>query len=274
MSESNPGNPAVEQWIQKRGTEVAAPAFSLVIPAYNEYRRLPSTLMEIIDYLDSRISNGSLTSYEIIVVDDGSKDGTADLVRKFEKIRPQVKLIQLPRNYGKGHAVRLGVLNAHGERVLFADADGATPIAELERLSKALDEGADVAFGSRALLSKETRVTTSWMRKYPGRIFNLLMNVLVLPGIADSQCGFKLFTAKSARFLFERQQCDGWTFDVELLYLARRAGLCAKEVSVNWTNVAGSKVNLLTDSLRMLKDLFIFRLRHRAVGPNDYASVS
>ena len=274
MNETASGSPAlaVEQWMSGKGAALPAPALSVIIPAYNEYRRLPSTLMEIIDYLDGRVQAGALPSYEVIVVDDGSRDQTAELVRKFEKIRPQVSLIRLPRNYGKGHAVRLGMLSAHGERVMFADADGSTPIAEVERLAQALDQGYELAFASRALGSKDTTVKTTWLRKYPGRIFNMLMNLVVLPGVADSQCGFKMFTARAAHFLFERQQCNGWTFDVELLYLARRAGMKILEVPINWTNVPGSKVNMLTDSLHMFKDLFIFRLRHRNVSAADYAS--
>jgi dolichyl-phosphate beta-glucosyltransferase len=257
-------------WMRDKGAASPTPALSLVIPAYNEYWRLPSTLMEAIDYLDAQVQERKLRSYEIIVVDDGSKDATAQLVGKFEKICKQVSLIRLPRNYGKGHAVRVGMLNAHGERVLFADADGSSPIDEMKRLSAALDAGFDVAFASRALNTPDTKVTTTWLRKYPGRLFNFLVNLLVLPGVADSQCGFKMFTARAARFLFERQQCDGWAFDVEILFIAHLAGLKAKEVPISWTNVPGSKVNLATDSLRMLKDLVVFHFRHRHITPSDY----
>ena len=258
----------IESWISGQPETHRAPSVSVVIPAYNEYRRLPVALMNTIDYLDSKCT-GDFT-YEILVVDDGSSDETSEVVRKFEKIRPAVKLIRLPKNYGKGHAVRLGVLNAHGEKVLFADADGATPIQEIERLIKAIDEGADVAIGSRAMFSKETSVKTVWYRKFLGRSFNRFVNLLVLPGIADTQCGFKMFKAKAAKFLFEQQQSDGFSFDVEILFIARKIGLTIREVPINWTNVPGSKVNLLVDSMKMVRDILVFKFRHAALTPENF----
>lgn len=255
----------IETWIGKQQPTDLPIHLSVVVPAYNERWRLPPTIIDIIDYFDS-----VPYTYEVIIVDDGSRDETADVVRKFEKVRQQVRLISLPKNYGKGHAVRLGVLNAKGARVLFADADGATPIAELSRLMKALDEGADIAIGSRALASSETRVTTRWYRKYLGRMFNFCVNWIVLPGIADTQCGFKLFTAKAAEFVFRRQQSDGFSFDVEILFIAIKAGLKIVEVPVNWTNVAGSKVNLVLDAARMFRDVFRFKVRHRGVTPDMF----
>lgn len=257
--------PDVEQWIEKQPEQKLEVEISVVVPAYNEQWRLPTTLIDMIDYFDAR-----QCSYEIIVVDDGSVDQTSDIVKKFEKIRSQVTFIRVPRNYGKGHAVRMGVLNAHGRKVLFADADGSTPISEIERLENALAQGADVAIGSRALASQDTVVTTNVLRKYFGRLFNFLVNVLVLPQIADTQCGFKMFTSKAARFLFERQKSDGFSFDVEILYMARRAGLKINEIPINWVNVPGSKVNLFLDPLRMLADIMLFRVRHADIGPNSY----
>lgn len=255
----------VARWIAEQKSEQQLISLSVVVPAYNEYRRLPVTLMEMIDYLDAQE-----ISYEIIIVDDGSTDGTMGLVSKFEKIRTQVRLIRLPRNYGKGHAVRLGILNAKGSKVMFADADGASPMGEVARLIDAIHKGSDVAIGSRALGADGTRVKTVWYRKYLGRLFNAVVNLVVLPGIADTQCGFKMFTARAARYLFERQRSDGFSFDVEILYIAKRAGLTIKEIPINWTNVPGSKVNLITDSMRMLRDIFVFKIRHRAVTPENY----
>ena len=207
--------------------------------------------------------------YEIIVVDDGSSDETIEVVSKFERVRPQVRSIRLPKNAGKGHAVRLGMLNAKGDRLLFADADGATPIIEAERLIAALDEGADIAIGSRAMLSKDTSVKTVWYSKLLGRSFNFVVNVMVLPGIADTQCGFKLFTKDAANFIFSRQTADRFSFDVEILYIAQRAGFKIKEVPVNWENIPGSKVNLVFDALKMFRDVFRFRVIHRNVKPQS-----
>lgn len=268
MSDADSKKEYVEAWIHKQTSSNPATTghqlvtISIVIPAYNEARRLPPTLVDMIDFFDSR-----KVSYEIIVVDDGSRDGTEDVVKKFQRIRPTVRLIRLPQNHGKGHAVRTGVLNATGQRILFADADGSTPIGEFLRLDAALDTGFDCAIGSRAKKSDETVVKTRWYRLVLGRIFNGCVNLVLLPGIADTQCGFKLFTAQSARFLFERQRANRYSFDVEILYLARLAGIKVVEVPISWHNVPGSKVNLILDSARMLRDVFVFRWRHRAIEP-------
>jgi dolichyl-phosphate beta-glucosyltransferase len=255
----------LDGWLGDSRSERRSIALSVVVPAYNEALRLPHALIDMIDLLDSR-----KIEYEIIVVDDGSGDATGSTVLQFERIRPQVRLIRLPVNRGKGHAVRTGVLNSKGSRVLFADADGATPFIELARLESALDSGADVAIGSRAIASSDTEVRTFIHRRILGRVFNACVNAILLPGFADTQCGFKLFSREAAQFLFERQQSERFSFDVELLYVARRAGLKVTEVPVNWNNVPGSKVNLLIDAVRMLRDLVIFRLRHREVGVGSW----
>ena len=273
MSDS-PKEKIVEQWLKEQPIAKASVSLSLVIPAYNEYRRLPVTLMETIDYLDHCVSAEAISSYEIIVVDDGSSDKTAETVQKFCKIRPQVHLIRIPDNHGKGHAVRVGVLNALGEKILFADADGASPIHELERLSREIEKGSAIAIGSRAARSLDTKVKTAWYRKYMGRCFNLAVNLLVVPGIKDTQCGFKMFTAQAAKFIFTRQSANGFSFDVEVLLIAQKAGLKISEVPINWSNVPGSKVNLVLDSLRMLRDIFIFKVRHRAVTPQEWLEFS
>ncbi|MBX7137468.1 MAG: glycosyltransferase family 2 protein [Oligoflexia bacterium] len=265
MNDSGRHDPEVERWIARQPESSGPIDISVVIPCFNEERRLPSTLIEVIDYFDQR-----QLAYELIVVDDGSNDGTSTQVRRFEKIRKQVNLIRVPKNSGKGFAVRTGVLNSQGTLVLFADADGSTPIAEIERLEKALQQGADMAIGSRAKADAQTHVKTSWYRKYPGRIFNLAVNLIVLPGFADTQCGFKLFRKVPGHFIFERQRANRYSFDVEILYIAVRSGLKIAEVPVNWENVPGSKVNLLLDSLKMLRDLFVFRVRHRGLGPAEY----
>jgi dolichyl-phosphate beta-glucosyltransferase len=250
----------MDEWLTQDVPVRAPVSLSIVVPAYNEELRLPHALIEMIDLLDARGS-----AYEIIVVDDGSRDATSDTVHRFERIRPQVRLIRLPVNRGKGHAVRTGVLNSRGSRVLFADADGATPFEELARLEAALDAGADVAIGSRAAPSRDTRVRTVLHRRVLGRLFNTWVNAILLPQVADTQCGFKLFSRSAAQFLFSRQQSERFSFDVELLYIARRACMDVREVAVNWNNVPGSKVNLLVDAARMLRDVVIFRWRHRDV---------
>ncbi len=254
------GSERVNNWIEQQPVTSPKVDLSVVVPAFNEERRLPPTLIDIIDFFDRKA-----ISYEVLVIDDGSSDTTAEVVRKFERVRNQVRLIQLPKNYGKGHAVRLGVLNSRGQRIIFADADGAAPIQEFDRLESAISEGADIAIGSRALASADTKVATSIHRRLFGRVFNKCVNLILLPTIADTQCGFKMFTRKTAMFLFRKQRADRFSFDVELLYMAHKANLNVKEVPINWTNVPGSKVNLVRDSLAMFRDVLRFRVIHRGV---------
>jgi dolichyl-phosphate beta-glucosyltransferase len=258
MTDTPPNNSAVSDWLRSQEETTLPIDISIVIPAFNEERRLPPTLLDMIDFFDRQP-----LSYEIVVVDDGSRDSTCEVVRKFERVRQQVKLIQLPKNYGKGHAVRLGVLNSRGNTVLFADADGATPIAEFSKLYAAIQAGAPIAIGSRALASLDTKVSTSIHRKLLGRIFNRCVNALLVPSITDTQCGFKMFTKPVAQFLFKQQTSDGFSFDVELLHIALKAGIPVQEVAINWNNIPGSKVNLILDSLRMLRDVFRFKMLHR-----------
>ena len=228
---------------------------SVVIPAYNEEDRLPKTLVSVLEFL-----SGNYEKFEIIVVSDGSTDDTVKVVSQFSSLAAQIRVISYENNRGKGHAVRLGVLSARGRRVLFNDADGSTPIEELQRLEDALSDDIQVAIGSRAMFSDATSVDTVWYRKYIGRTFNAIVNLIVLPGIADTQCGFKLFTRSAAQYLFTHQTSDGFSFDVELLFLARKAKYGIAEVPVNWTNVPGSKVDLVQDSTRMFFDILRFRI--------------
>lgn len=233
---------------------------SVVIPAFNEELRLPRTLSETIPYLRSHFQN-----FEVLVVNDGSVDGTSDLVRRISLESPEVRLIELAHNMGKGAAVRTGMSECRFDLAIFLDADGSTPISELAKLTAAISEGYDMAIGSRALASDSTSVTTKWYRKYLGRMFNFCVNLLIVPGIADTQCGFKLFKKDCAKFLFATQKSDGFSFDVEILYLARKAGFRIKEIPINWTNVAGSKVNLVVDAAKMFRDVFRFRAWHRHI---------
>ncbi len=238
---------------------------SIIIPAYNEEWRLPPTLLDMIDYFDGRDLD-----YEIIVVDDGSTDRTAEVVKRLKKIRQQVCLIQLPKNRGKGHAVRTGVLNSHGKHVLFADADGSTPIKEIERLETHFDEDTKIVIASRTLTSEDTVVTRRWYHTLLERVFNICVKLLILPGIADTQCGFKMFTAECAHFIFERQQAERWSFDIEILFIARKAGLKIIEVPINWNDIPGSKVNLFLDAIGMFRDIFAFKIRHAQVTPEAF----
>lgn len=228
----------------------AGPQISLVVPAYNEERRILPSLLAIIDYF-----RRGTESFEIIVVDDGSRDSTAEVVRQLARRVPQLKLLCLPRNCGKGAAVRAGIRSASGALMLFADADGATPIGEVERLLSALREGADVAIGSRALWAQDVHVERTLKRAIVGRTFAFLVNSWVVPGVADTQCGFKLFRRAAAEQIFALQQLDGFAFDVELLKLAAVLQLRVAEVPVNWADQPGSKVSIVSDSFRMLWDV-------------------
>lgn len=227
---------------------------SVVVPAYNEQDRLEPTVRDTVAYF-----RGRETVVEILVVDDGSRDSTAALVRRLGASFPEVKLIRLPANAGKGYAVRAGVINARGRLVLFADADGATPIAEIERLEAAIAGGADVAIGSRVTRSDGVRVNARFYRRIIGRAFHYLVKTLTVSGFQDTQCGFKLFRGDVAQDLFTRMRMKGFSFDVEVLIMAQRQGYSVSEVGVNWTHQPGSRVNLVTDSLRMARDLFIIR---------------
>lgn len=262
-----PPTTKLNDWFERQEAVADSIELSVVVPAYNEEWRLPPTLINMIDFFD-RLG----ISYEVLVVDDGSVDGTADIVRKFERVRNQVRLIQLPKNYGKGHAVRLGVLNSRGKKILFADADGATPIEEFHRLNNAIIAGAPIAIGSRALASDQTKVSTSVHRRLFGRIFNRCVNTVLVPSITDTQCGFKMFTRQVGLFLFRKQRSDRFSFDVELLYIAKKAEIPVQEVPINWTNIPGSKVNLVLDSMKMFRDVFQFRVLHRNVTPQQFES--
>lgn len=228
----------------------------MVIPAFNEAGRLPAYLDEVVDYLASR-GDG----WEVVVVDDGSADDTSGVVRARVARHPEVRLLRHERNSGKGFAVQAGMLAARGAQRLFADADGATPIAELKRLEAALAGGADVAIGSRALADPAVVVRARPHRKAAGRVFNRLSTWVGLAGLQDTQCGFKAFTAAAADDLFPRMATTGFGFDVEILLRARARGWRIAEVAVNWTDQQGSKVGVLTDGPAMLVQILTARRR-------------
>jgi len=235
---------------------VTEPRWSVIVPAYNEALRLPRYLEEIASYLGSRGE-----PWEVIVVDDGSTDGTAEVARTMATRRSEVRLLRQPANGGKGAAVRAGMLAARGACRLFTDADGATPIGELKRLEAALSAGADVAIGSRAIAAAGVVVRARPHRVAAGRVFNALAEWLGVVGIHDSQCGFKAFTAAAAADLFPRLATSGFGFDVELLLRARARGWRVVEVAVNWEDQPASKVGVLKDGPRMVWQILDARRR-------------
>jgi dolichyl-phosphate beta-glucosyltransferase len=232
----------------------APPQLSVVIPAYNESRRLPPTLRTVDRYL--REAN---RRSELIVVDDGSTDDTAATVDELIREGLKLHLLRHDGNRGKGAAVRTGMLAASGDMVLFTDADLSTPIADAERLIAALEAGADVAIGSRALDRSLIEVHQPWIRDRMGRVFNMFVQAILLPGLKDTQCGFKAFRREAARELFGATAADGFEFDTEVLYRARRRGLVIREIPVHWRNNPDTRVNAVSDSTRMLMGLFRIR---------------
>lgn len=236
-----------------------SPALSIILPAYNEAARIVHYLTDIVTYL-----NCLDTSYEVLVVDDGSIDRTSDVVERFRTKAPQVRVIRHGVNSGKGFAVRAGMLQARGERCLMADADGSIPIAELPRLHAALDEGADLAIGSRFMTVQNRQLTAhaKWHRTVLGHAFNWAIQHLGLEGISDTQCGFKLFRRAIARDLFGTATINGFALDLEILLLAKRRGYRIAQVSINWADQPGSKVRVLRDGLIVFFDFL--RIRRRA----------
>ncbi|HEV8438431.1 MAG TPA: dolichyl-phosphate beta-glucosyltransferase [Methylomirabilota bacterium] len=239
------------------GTVAAAhPRWSVVIPAYNEADRLPRYLKEVTAYFDGRDER-----YEILVVDDGSADGTSDRVREATGTHPRVRALRFPENRGKGRAVRAGMMAVRGELRLMADADGATPIAEVKRLEAAIDAGADVAVGSRARPDGAVVRHTRWHRRVVGNIFNLIVRTLGVWDVVDTQCGFKLFRGPVADALFAALHTEGYGFDVEILMLAQQHRYRIVEVPINWTDQPGSKVGVLRHGPGMLREILVARWR-------------
>ena len=233
----------------------SSPELSIVIPAVNEEGRLPETLRKIHEYVMAR----SLRA-EVLVVDDGSTDSTAQVVDGLRHNYPEVRRITNATNHGKGWAVRQGMLEARGEIALFTDADLSTPIEEADKLLDALrDRGCDGAIGSRALDRRLIQGRQSRMREAGGMAFNRAVRLVTGLRFADTQCGFKAFRLERARILFEQQRVDGFGFDPEILFLARRHGLRIEEIPVRWAHHPASKVKFLSDGLRMLGDLCVIR---------------
>lgn len=232
---------------------------SIIIPAYNEEKRLRGSLEEIKDKAGAIFS-----SIELIVVDDGSTDGTMSIAEEFipacENSGTVCRVIRIPENRGKGYAVRRGMLEASGELALMTDADLSAPIEELERLVLLMkNQNADVVIGSRGLSSSDVRIHQPWYREYGGKAFNFLVRGITSLPYSDTQCGFKLFRILSCRRIFEKQRIHRFAFDVEVLFIAGRAGLKVVEEPVIWRHSEGSKVNMLPDSIRTFCELIHIR---------------
>ncbi len=219
-----------------------------MIPCYNEEARLPGTLERVERYLDV-----SGSEYEVILVDDGSTDGTLQIMERAAAGNPHVRINVLPRNRGKGRALAEGVAAARGSEILVTDADLSTPIDELEKLQAELDRGAGVAIASRAVRGSRVEISQPFYRVLMGKAFNLIVQTLLLPGIWDTQCGFKLFRADVAREAFAGLTTDGFGYDPEVLFRAKRRGVRIAEVPVVWRNSAPTKVSPFRSSLDMFK---------------------
>ena|SRR5687768_10003375 len=235
-------------------------ALSIIVPAYNEGNRLGKSLRSIVAYLDEYNADS-----ELIVVDDGSADNTANAAREELSTSKTVRtsVISYQSNLGKGRAVRLGLLASRSDIALFMDADLSTPITEIPKLIEPISSGeSDLTFGSRALDRSLIGVHQPWRREQGGRVFNLLVRLATGLPFWDTQCGFKAFRMSVCRPLIEGATIDRFGFDVELLYLAYRAGLRLKEIPVRWDHAEGSKVNVASDSLKMLSE--VGRIRQQA----------
>jgi glycosyltransferase involved in cell wall biosynthesis len=227
---------------------------SIVIPAYNEEQRLPKTLDCIFSYVKSRPY-----LVEIIVVDDGSSDQTAEVVITCRQKYPELRLLSNTQNRGKGFSVRHGMLEARGEIALFSDADLSTPIEEADKLLTAVRNGYDAAIGSRAVDRSLIDVHQSLIREQAGILFNRLVRWIMGIEFSDTQCGFKAFRRERTRIIFEQQRIERFGFDPEILFLAKRNGLRVAEVPVRWSHDSGTKVNVASDGIRMFLDLLLIR---------------
>ena len=230
---------------------------SIIIPTFNEEDRLPKTLGKIADFVKLNPDN-----FEVIVVDDASTDGTSEVANKFKDKIQNFKVLRLEKSpfAGKGYAVNKGVLASSGDLILYLDADGSTPIEEIKKLLEKIDEGFDIAIGSRAIQRSSVQKRQKVLREYMGRIFNIFVQALTVKGIVDTQCGFKVFKRESALDIFKNQKIFDFGFDVELLYAATKKGLKIAEVPVIWINDPRSTVDPVKDSIKMLIDLFKIRL--------------
>jgi dolichyl-phosphate beta-glucosyltransferase len=242
-------------------TDHPQPLVSVVIPAYNEAERIRPGLEQILQYVQA-----TGLDCELILVDDGSSDDTAEVVRRHLNGALPLRVIRQDPNQGKAAAVKRGILAATGRFVGYADADMSTPFAEIDRFLQALADGADIAIGSRSIAGADVQVRQPLPRALAGKLFGAFTRLVLLPGINDSQCGFKFFRREVARDLFSRQRLTGWAFDAELLYLAWRLGYRVVQIPVRWMNDPNTKVKMLSAGPRMVWDVLRIRWLHRGVG--------
>jgi dolichyl-phosphate beta-glucosyltransferase len=228
--------------------------YSIMIPAYNESQRIEATLEKVVGY----ISKMGWTA-EVLVVNDGSRDATADIVRRWASRNPMVRLVENPGNRGKGYSVKHGMLEASGDVLLFSDADLSSPIHEAEKLIAAIKQGADIAIGSRWLRSELQTERQPLYRQFFGRLFNLLLRIVLGLKYKDTQCGLKAFTQRAAQAIFPRQRVERWGFDPEVLFLAQKMSMLTVEVPVEWAHDERSKINPLRDGLKMFIELLRIR---------------
>lgn len=228
--------------------------YSIVIPAYNEGARVGATLDKVLAHVAARGWDA-----EIIVVDDGSRDNTVEIIRGYAEKNPHLRLLQNPGNRGKGYSVRNGMLHAQGALLLFSDADLSAPIEEADKLLDAIAGGADIAIGSRWLQRDLQTQRQPFYRQAFGRIFNLLLRLILGLTFKDTQCGFKAFTRDAAQKIFPLQKIERWGFDPELLYLAKKLKLKVAEVPVEWAHCEGTRISPLRDGTRMFLEMLKIR---------------
>lgn len=230
------------------------PNYSIVIPAYNEAARIPGTLQNVVECVRT---NG--WSAEVVVVDDGSTDATAQVVREFTATAPEVRLLQNPGNRGKGYSVRSGILQSFGEVVMFTDADLSAPMEEAQGLFDAIANGADIAIGSRWLERTRQTIRQPLYRQFFGRCFNGVTRFVMGLPFADTQCGFKAFTRAAAQTVFQLQTIERWGFDPEILFIAIKRGYRIQEVPVSWAHDERTRISYLKDGIKMLEEIAIVR---------------
>ncbi len=236
--------------------EIGKP-ISIVIPAYNEAERIGSTVEKVYNYFSRKKQ-----SFDIIIIDDGSRDDTANIVLDRAKRIGHITLLHNSINQGKGFSVRKGMIHAAHDLILLTDADLSTPIEEFEKLIPWIQRGYDIVMGSRGLEESEIVLRQPWYRQTMGKVFNLLVRTLIVNDFRDTQCGFKLFGHRAAERIFGLSKINGFAFDVEVLFIARKMGYKTKEVPIRWVDSPRSRVNPLKDPVKMLLDLLRIRFLH------------